>query len=508
MTASKRYLPTSLACLIALGTLGIGRAAFAAGGSALDPYIDYQAPKTAKSVGKKDKGQKVKSVPVEKRASIAEEKIVQEEAAQSQTFVKLQGKAGSKHVKETLITNEPKEKKKTKVVETTTKISDVSPVEKEAKAVKHKEKENVKAPAVSEASTDSGDESVIGGIKTIGAGYSKTFKAMSHGMVHSTKAASEALVAGSKKMSTGLSAGAKASGEAFKKGANTVGTGFKEAGDKIKDGAAATGKIAHLSKDDKDPKSEKEAKEPKAEKIAKAPKAEKEKKEKIARAPKEKKVKEQKDAKREAAEEIAQNEAKAEKAEKAKAAKIAKAERAERAKAEKAERIAAAAAAKEKQEQEEKVEKVAKAEKAEKADQEPGTGLGAKLSHLPKVKMPKIGVPFVGKKKEEVKHVDPTAGAEIAPEQDVAAKPKQHAPEPTVKQTPIGEEIAHMPEPKPAKVKEPKARKQERPAFGIAAAPSGGLTKKMGKLWPFGHKQDQGQDPFNNLAVKKGNNQL
>jgi hypothetical protein len=216
MTASKRYLPTSLACLIALGTLGIGRAAFAAGGSALDPYIDYQAPKSAKSVGKKEKGQKVKSVPVEKRASIAEEKIVQEEAAQSQTFVKMQGKAGSKHIKETAITVEPKDKKKTKGVETTTKISDVAPAEKEAKPVKHKEKENVKAAPASEvatgakgATTADGDEGVIGGIKTIGAGYSKTFKAMSHGMVHSTKAASEAIMAGSKKMGTGLSAGAR-----------------------------------------------------------------------------------------------------------------------------------------------------------------------------------------------------------------------------------------------------------------------------------------------------------
>ncbi len=168
------------------------------------------------------------------------------------------------------------------------------------------------------------DESVMGGIKQIGQGYSKTFKAATHGMMHSTKAASDAVMSSSKKMTDGIKSGAKASGDVFKRGAEVVGHGFKATGDKIKDSAAPlTNKIAKSPDPAKTPKADKAPKEDKTAKVAQA-----------------------------------------------------------------------------------------KPKKETPITDEPEVkhGLGAKLAHFPKPKMPKIGIPFVGgKKKAPV--VDNQAGA-------------------------------------------------------------------------------------------------
>ncbi len=83
MTASRRYLPASLACLI---TLSAGSAGIAAGGgSALDPYSNIQAPTSLKGSGKNEKGKKNLHNSIIKKAQVAEEKIVQDDPSQSQT---------------------------------------------------------------------------------------------------------------------------------------------------------------------------------------------------------------------------------------------------------------------------------------------------------------------------------------------------------------------------------------------------------------------------------------
>jgi hypothetical protein len=419
MTASKRYLPASVACLL---TLSAGSQAIAGGGSSLDPYAYVSAPTSTKGGKKEEKGKKQHNIPIIKKAQ-AEEKLVGEDPNQSQTYVKMPGGGKSKKQKEVTFAPEatkpakeskfgflkksedPKPTKAAaiaapapKPAPTTTKVSDVAPA-----AVK------AEKPVVS----GQGEESVIGGIKTIGEGYSKTFKAATHGVMHSTKAASSAVMAGSKKMTSGIKSSAKASGDAFKKSADIVGHGFKATGDKLKDSAAPlTNKIA------KAPDKEKE----KAPKADKAPKAAKPEATKVAKAPKETPI----------------------------------------------------------------------------TNDEPPAKQGM-LSHIPKPKIPKIGIPFMGgKKKAPV--VDAQAGANElggqAPDTNVAAKPKQSplAP-PAPKETPIVDtplETAQTPAPAP-KAKSPGKIKGS--TQGIASMPVN-AAKKIGKLWPFGHKNaaPQGAD--------------
>jgi hypothetical protein len=394
MTVSRRYLPASLACLL---TLSAGSAGIAAGGSALDPYASVQAPTALKGSKKDEKGKKKFNVPIIKKAQ-AEEKLVHDDTTQSQTYVKMAGSKNSKkqkevsfapEVKEVKVPKKPKAEKAPKIekaqaapVPTTTKVSDLAPPKKQKTA----------------AVAGKGDDSVMGGIKTIGEGYSKTFKAASHGVVSSTKAASDAMLAGSKKMTSGIKSGAKASGDVFKRGVDVVGHGFKATGDKIKDGAAPlTNKIA------------------KAPGPAKAPKKAKEEK-----APKETKI-------------------------------------------------------------------------ASEKPKEGGQSFGEKLAHMTP-KMPKIGIPFVGgKKKAPV--VDKHAGANEqgaqapAQETNVAAAIKQTPIEQEPKQTPIVD-TAQQTAQAPAATAKPKSAGKIKGAGQSLVAMPGNVTKKIGKLWPFGHKEN------------------
>jgi hypothetical protein len=538
MTASKRYLPAGIVCLVTLATLGFGSAALA-GGSALDPYASVPAPLATKAT-KKEKGKKTANVPIAKKAAIAEERIGLEEAGQSETYVKMPGKGSKKQAKETPIAAEPKSKKVKEVV-TTTKVSDLAPVEpevkaakvkavKEAKEPKHKVSENTANTTTAVTTSEGG---VMGGIKTIGAGYSQTLKAATHGMVHSSKSASEAVMPGFKKVGGGLSASAKASGDAFKKGAGMVGIGFKATGDKLKDGTeAASSKLAKApklikpkAKEDKEAKEERVEKVAKEEKVSKEDKASKEaevakvdtqakdkakeKAAKIARAEAaaaaKKAAKEDRIAQVEAAKKDRKyDKVKAEEDKKIRLAKFAE----EKADAEKAKqtKIAEAKQAKEAKEAAKKTDesKVAKAEpKQDKSEKAEGAGIGTKLSHLAKPKIPKIGIPFVGKKKEAT--VDPNAGAtEVAPERTVAK-----APEPAVKQTPIGLEV-DAPKGDPIKAAQAEikhAKKQKGPSMGVssveAATASNHTNKKFGKLWPFGGKKDgEQQNGTSGVATK------
>jgi hypothetical protein len=409
MTASRRYLPASLACLLTLvaGSAGL---ASGGGGSALDPYSYVPAPTSLKSNTKDEKGKKKVHIPIIKKAQ-AEEKIVQQDDSnQSQTYVKLPGGAKSKKQKETAFLPEPKKAKAASAL-TTTKVSDIAPAPEQKKA----------------ALASKTDDSVMGGIKTIGEGYSKTFKAASKGVVSSTKAASDAVLASSKKMSDSIKSGAKASGDVFMKGATMVSHGFKATGEKIKDGAAPlTGKLA------KAPAHAAPAAAPAAAPTA-APAAIPTVAATPATAPKETKV----------------------------------------------------------------------------ASEKPKEGgLGSKLAHLPKPKMPKIGIPFVGgKKKPPV--VDRQAGASEqgspAPDTNVAAAPKQTPIEKTAapKQTPIVDDTPAQTAQAPAAApKAPKAKVSPtdklKGAGQSLATMSGNVSKKIGKLWPFGHK-----DNANDVAGKQ-----
>jgi hypothetical protein len=413
MTASRRYLPASLACLF---TLSAGSAGFAAGGSgsALDPYSTIQAPTTLKGAKKDDKGKKQHKIPLIKKAQAEEKVVQQDDPGQSQTFVKMPGSAKSKKAREITLTPEPEVRKEPKAkkaapASTTTKVSDIAP-----------------APAKDKAPVVSGqnDESVMGGIKTIGEGYSKTFKAATHGVMHSTKAASDAVLAGSKKMTDGIKSGAKASGDAFKHGADVVGHGFKATGDKIKDSAAPlTNKIAKVGGEkEKAPKEEKaKADDSKQQKIAKATKA-----------PKEAKITDDQDL--------------------------------------------------------------------------PKQGM---LAHLPKPKMPKLGNPFGGKKKAPV--VDQQAGAsEMGTTANLAAKPKQTPVVDTAKkETPIVDTpiTAEAPAAPKAKGKDKEKDKAKAPGQGLAAMP-GNAAKKIGKLWPFGHKNAAPAAQGTDVAGKQTQPQL
>ncbi|MBS2005884.1 MAG: hypothetical protein JST01_02510 [Cyanobacteria bacterium SZAS TMP-1] len=396
MTASRRYLPASLACILSLSA---GGAAFA-GGSALDPYLDVPAPKTLKGAPKADKNKGSKAhIPLLQQVHKVEKDTVEEDAAQNVTFVKEPGNKTSRHVKEAKpqVTQTPKKPKPV----STTVVSDVAPAP--SPAVKENKDAKVK---VSTGSAAGSDESVMSGIKAIGDGYSRTFKAASHGMVHSTKAASEAVLAGSKKMTTGIKSGAKVSGDVFKKGAAKVSFGLIKADDDKDTAAPAKAKVA---------------KKPEVEKAAPV------KSTPVVEQP--------------------------------------------------------------------AVQSVAKVEKQPEAKSKEG-GLVSKMAHIPKVKMPKIGIPFMGGKKKPV--VDTKAGAtELGtsePETDVAAAPKKLIGKPAPKETPIGEELSPRelaagaaPAPK-VKVK---AEKPKSPAHDIATnVPGGGPQKKWTKLWPFGHKQN------------------
>jgi len=248
----------------------------------------------------------------------------------------------------------------------------------------------------------------MGGIKAIGEGYKKTFKAATHGMVSSTKAASSAVLSGSKKMGDGIKSSTKASSGVFKKGAGMIGLG---GGDK-KDGPA-----------------------PADTKVAKNP---------------------------------------------APAATPVK---------------AAVKVAPEKP--------VAVAEKVEKPKAQDGekTGMLAKLTHIPKPKLPKIGIPFVGgKKKDKAPVVDKTAGAsETGAAYDLdaslasAGKPAVTTGKQKPLQTPIGEEL-----PASALKPEENVKSKIKSKDGLPNLPQGGVKTAnnggggggiMGKLWPFGKKK-------------------
>lgn len=207
MTATKRYIPIGVFCLL----IGSISSAMAGSGSSLDPYSMVQAPTAKELEDRTNKARAKKGLPpLPSKSKIAESSL--DDVNTNTTYVTAPGGSNGKKVKERPLPQ----------VSSTKVVSD-------AKA------------KVSAKETADSNGGVMDGIKTIGAGYTKTFKAATHGAVSATKAASGVVVTGSKKVGDGIVGGAKASGGAIVKGASFVGQGFKATGDKLKESTGGLG---------------------------------------------------------------------------------------------------------------------------------------------------------------------------------------------------------------------------------------------------------------------------
>jgi len=261
MTASKRYVPVSLVCLLIASTYTATTNPAKAGGSSLDPYAAIQAP-TAKELEDKNnkarakkglppihKGQTTSSTKVEDISSTTtyvtapgggNGKAVKQNSAVAESgtgggklfgkFPKIglpsmpslpvlgKGKAKSEQEPEVAVAKAKKEKgPKIAANKTETKAVKETPVGEEIETAS-----TASTPSVAKASGSESEGNVV----------TKTLKATTNGMVN-----------GSKKVGSGIASGAKASGNVIAKGASMVGSGFKATGEKIKGG---TGKIATI----------------------------------------------------------------------------------------------------------------------------------------------------------------------------------------------------------------------------------------------------------------------
>lgn len=260
MTASKRYVPVSLVCLLIASTYSATTNPAKAGpSSSLDPYAHVQAP-TAKEVeDKNNKKRAKKGLPPIHKSEPSSTKV--EDISSNTTYVTAPGGGNGKAIKHNSAVAEsgasggklfgkfPKiglpslpsipliGKGKAKPETEAEPERKVAHVEKEkaTKVAAHKTQstvaketpigEEVETSKVASAAKPSADESE-GNVMT------KTLKATTSGMVN-----------GSKKVGSGIASGAKASGSAIAKGATMLGNGFKATGEKIKGG---TGKIATI----------------------------------------------------------------------------------------------------------------------------------------------------------------------------------------------------------------------------------------------------------------------
>lgn len=258
MTASKRYIPVSLVCLLIASTYSATTNPAKAGpSSSLDPYAHVQAP-TAKEVEEKNnKARAKKGLPPIHKSEPSSTKV--EDLSSNTTYVTAPGGGNGKAIKHNSAVAEsgasggklfgkfpkiglpslpslpligkgkakPEAEPESKVAHAEKeKPAKVAANKTESKAVKETPiGEEVETSKVASTAKSSADESE-GNVMT------KTLKATTSGMVN-----------GSKKVGSGIANGAKASGSVIAKGASMVGSGFKATGEKIKGG---TGKIATI----------------------------------------------------------------------------------------------------------------------------------------------------------------------------------------------------------------------------------------------------------------------
>jgi len=260
MTASKRYVPVCLVCLLIAGT----SAAMAGHTSMLDPYSGVQAPTAKEIEAKTNKARAKKGLPPIHAAQLNSSTVVEDATLSPTTYVTAPGGGNGKVVKGNDIAESkssapgkggkvfgfgmpnismpkvglPGFGKKSEKSEPEVKVakaqkaapqkdSVLSDLEPETPVAKETAvaKETVVVETTKTAAAPSNDGNV----------YTKTLKNTTSGMVN-----------GSKKIGSGIASGAKASGGFFAKGASMVGHGFKATGEKIKDGGSSMGKMAHM----------------------------------------------------------------------------------------------------------------------------------------------------------------------------------------------------------------------------------------------------------------------
>lgn len=171
--------------------------------SALDPYASISAPTAESQAAARAKAKNSKfGIPnlglgLGKKKAEPAAKTAVEPVNTTQTMVSTPG-GKSKAVKTEVATD------------TTTKVTDT---------------------ALSDVPKDQGGGGgMLGGLKTISEGCSKTLKAATSGVV-----------SGTKKVGSGIAGGAKASGSLVAKSAGLVGAGMKTTGEKVKAGTGAMG---------------------------------------------------------------------------------------------------------------------------------------------------------------------------------------------------------------------------------------------------------------------------
>ncbi|MBP9094273.1 hypothetical protein KBI23_24870 [bacterium] len=263
MTASKRYVPVSLVCLLIASTYSATTNPATAGpSSSLDPYAHVQAP-TAKEVEEKNnKARAKKGLPPIHKNEPSSTKV--EDISSTTTYVTAPGGGNGKAMKQNSAVAEsgatggklfgkfPKiglpsmpslpmlGKGKAK--------SEQEPEAKMANAVKEKpSKEKSTKVAVGKAESKTVKETPVGDeieTSSIASAAKHSAGESQDNMVTKTlKATTSGVVSGSKKVGSGIANGAKASGSVIAKGAAMLGSGFKATGEKIKGGS---GKIATI----------------------------------------------------------------------------------------------------------------------------------------------------------------------------------------------------------------------------------------------------------------------
>ena len=269
MTASKRYVPVSLVCLLIASTYSATTNPAQAGpSSSLDPYSQVQAPTSKEVEDKNNKARAKKGLPPLNKVQPTNSSTKVEDISSTTTYVTAPGGGNGKAIKQNSTVAEsgagggklfgkfpkislPSLPSLPVLGKGKSKASEQEPEVKVAKAKKDKstkiaakQSEPIKAePVKTVKETPLGEE-----IETASAASStdakpKAVESEGNMVTKTLKATTNGVVNGSKKVGSSIASGAKASGSVLAKGASMVGSGFKAAGEKLKGG---TGKVASM----------------------------------------------------------------------------------------------------------------------------------------------------------------------------------------------------------------------------------------------------------------------
>jgi len=272
MTASKRYVPVSLVCLLIASTYSATTNPAKAGpSSSLDPYATIQAPTAKELEDKNNKARAKKGLPpIHKNQPSTGSSTKVEDISSTTTYVTAPGGGNGKAIKQNSAVAESgaaggklfgkfpkigmpslpslpllgKGKSKASDEELDTKVAK-TPVEKAPKVASKKVEPAITTTKVVKETPIGEELETASASSPAATAAAKPADVDSEGnMVTKTlKATTSGMVNGSKKVGSGIASGAKASGNVLAKGASMVGSGFKATGEKLKGG---TGKIASI----------------------------------------------------------------------------------------------------------------------------------------------------------------------------------------------------------------------------------------------------------------------